>query len=49
MAALMALARKDAQAFLERDAAMESPRGAAIRLLLWLMEQDRAVRLITAG
>ena len=47
--ALMALARKDAQAFLERDPAMASPRGAAIRLLLWLMEQDRAVRLMTAG
>lgn len=47
--ALMALARKDAQAFLERDPGMESPRGQAIRLLLWLMEQDRAVRLITAG
>ncbi len=48
-AGLMALARKDAQAFLERDPGMESPRGAAVRLLLWLMEQDRAIRLITAG
>ena len=46
---LMALARKDAQAFLERDPAMESPRGRAVRLLLWLMEQDRAIRLISAG
>lgn len=48
-APLMALARKDAQAFLERDPAMESPRGRAVRLLLWLMEQDRAIRLINAG
>ncbi|MFG6080892.1 ATP-dependent DNA helicase RecG [Paracoccus litorisediminis] len=46
---LMALARKDAQAFLERDPTMESPRGRAVRLLLWLMEQDRAIRLVTAG
>jgi len=48
-AGLMALARKDAQAFLERDPAMESERGRAVRLLLWLMEQDRAIRLIAAG
>ncbi|SMO55111.1 ATP-dependent DNA helicase RecG [Paracoccus laeviglucosivorans] len=48
-AGLMALARKDAQAFLERDPAMESERGHAVRLLLWLMEQDRAIRLISAG
>jgi ATP-dependent DNA helicase RecG len=46
---LMALARQDAQAFLERDPGMASPRGQAVRLLLWLMEQDRAIRLITAG
>jgi len=48
-AGLMALARKDAQSFLERDPAMESERGAAVRLLLWLMEQDRAIRMIAAG
>ncbi|WP_134679273.1 ATP-dependent DNA helicase RecG [Paracoccus ravus] len=47
--ALMALARKDAQAFLERDPDMASERGRAVRLLLWLMEQDRAIRMITAG
>ncbi|MDT1061224.1 ATP-dependent DNA helicase RecG [Paracoccus sp. CPCC 101403] len=46
---LMALARKDAQAFLERDPAMEGDRASAVRLLLWLMEQDRAIRLISAG
>lgn len=48
-AALMALARKDAQSFLERDPEMLSERGRAVRLLLWLMEQDRAIRMITAG
>ncbi|AGT09296.1 ATP-dependent DNA helicase RecG [Paracoccus aminophilus] len=48
-AGLMALARSDAQAYLERDPTMESPRGEAVRLLLWLMEQDKAIRLISAG
>lgn len=46
---LMAMARKDAQAFLERDPAMTSPRGLAVRFLLWLMEQDKAIRLISVG
>lgn len=48
-AGLMAMARQDARAFLERDPQMESPRGAAIRSLLWLMEQEKAVRLIDVG
>lgn len=46
---LMALARKDAQAFLERDPDMQSERGQSVRFLLWLMEQDRAIRMINAG
>ena len=46
---LMALARQDAQAFLERDPEMTSPRAGALRVLLWLMEQDKAIRLIDAG
>lgn len=46
---LMALARQDAQAFLERDPEMKSERGQAVRFLLWLMEQDKAIRLIAAG
>ena len=37
------------QAFLERNPGMESDRGRAVRLLLWLMEQDRAIRLVTTG
>ena len=48
-AGLMALARRDAQAFLDRDPAMTGERAPAVRLLLWLMEQDRAIRLIAAG
>ena len=47
--ALMARARRDAQALLERDPGLESPRGEAVRMLLWLMEQDRAIALIQAG
>lgn len=46
---LMALARQDAQSFLERDPDMTSPRAGPLRFLLWLMEQDKAIRLIGAG
>lgn len=46
---LMALARQDAQTFLQIDPDMSSPRGQAVRFLLWLMEQDKAIRLIGAG
>ncbi|MCQ0969914.1 ATP-dependent DNA helicase RecG [Paracoccus sp. TK19116] len=48
-AGLMAMARQDARALLERDPALDSERGRAVRMLLWLMEQDKAVRLIGAG
>ncbi len=48
-AGLMSLARRDAQAFLERDPDLESPRAGPVRFLLWLMEQDKAIRLIGAG
>lgn len=48
-ASLMALARQDAQSFLQLDPQMASPRGQAVRTLLWLMEQDKAIRLIGAG
>ena len=48
-AALMAVAQTDARRLLAEDPALESPRGRAARMLLWLMEQDRAIRLITVG
>ncbi|MFD1795966.1 ATP-dependent DNA helicase RecG [Paracoccus aurantiacus] len=48
-AALMQLAQSDARAFLERDPGMLSERGGAVRTLLWLMEQDQAIRLIKTG
>ncbi|SLN15835.1 ATP-dependent DNA helicase RecG [Roseisalinus antarcticus] len=48
-AALMALAQSDARKLLVDDPTLEGPRGAAARTLLWLMEQDRAIRLISVG
>ena len=48
-AGLMALAQSDARRLLADDPALESPRGQAVRMLLWLMEQDRAIRLIGVG
>lgn len=46
---LMAVARQDARALLERDPDLTSPRGKAIRFLMWLMQQDQAFRLISVG
>ena len=37
---LMAVAQSDARALLARDPTLESDRGTAARLLLWLMDQD---------
>ncbi|MDP5308097.1 ATP-dependent DNA helicase RecG [Paracoccus spongiarum] len=48
-AGLMAVARDDARALLERDPGLESPRGQALRMLMWLMSQDEAIRLIAVG
>jgi ATP-dependent DNA helicase RecG len=46
---LMALAQSDARALLEPDPGLVTPRGQAARTLLWLMEQDKAIRLISVG
>jgi ATP-dependent DNA helicase RecG len=46
---LMALAQSDARALLETDPGLKSPRGQAARTLLWLMEQDKAIRMISVG
>ncbi len=48
-AGLMAVAQSDARRLLAEDPALESPRGRAVRTLLWLTEQDRAIRLIGVG
>ncbi|SDC15838.1 ATP-dependent DNA helicase RecG [Ruegeria marina] len=48
-AALMALAQTDARALLAADPALDGARGKAARMLLWLMKQDQAIRLISVG
>ncbi|PSL17387.1 ATP-dependent DNA helicase RecG [Shimia abyssi] len=48
-AALMAVAQSDARKLLHDDPDLTSPRGRAARVLLWLMEQDQAIRLISVG
>ncbi|WP_376872797.1 ATP-dependent DNA helicase RecG [Albirhodobacter sp. R86504] len=48
-AGLMAIAQSDARTLLAQDPTLISPRGKAARVLLWLMEQDRAIRLISVG
>ncbi len=48
-AGLMATAQADARRLIEADATLTSDRGRAARLLLWLMQQDRGVRLISVG
>lgn len=48
-AALMQVAQSDARRLLQEDPGLRSPRGQAARLLLWLMEQDKAIRLIGVG
>ena len=46
---LMAVAQSDARKLLAEDPDLTSPRGQAARVLLWLMEQDKAIRLISVG
>ncbi|QYX58412.1 ATP-dependent DNA helicase RecG [Roseovarius sp. SCSIO 43702] len=48
-AALMAVAQTDARKLLSDDAGLTTGRGEAARVLLWLMEQDQAIRLIKVG
>ncbi|SIT78249.1 ATP-dependent DNA helicase RecG [Yoonia rosea] len=45
----MAVAQTDARKLLNDDPKLETPRGKAARTLLWLMEQDKAIRLISVG
>ncbi len=46
---LMATAQSDARHLLSQDPTLESSRGQAARLLLWLMRQDESIRLISVG
>ncbi len=46
---LMKIAQKDARNLLDMDPTLTSPRGQAARVLLWLMEQEKAIRLLSVG
>jgi ATP-dependent DNA helicase RecG len=46
---LIAAARDDARLILSRDPDLKSPRGEALRVLLYLFEQDEAVRTLRSG
>ena len=48
-AGLMAVAQSDARRLLHDDPDLQTPRGQAAHALLWLLEQDRAIRLISIG
>jgi ATP-dependent DNA helicase RecG len=46
---LLAAARDDARLVLERDPELSSPRGSALRTLLYLFERDAAVKTLRSG
>ncbi|MCC5966747.1 MAG: ATP-dependent DNA helicase RecG [Natronohydrobacter sp.] len=48
-AGLMAIAQSDARKLLADDPELTSTRGQAARVLLWLMEQDKAIRFLSVG
>ena len=48
-AGLMQTAQSDARKLMADDPELASPRGQAARILLWLMEQDKAIRLMRIG
>jgi ATP-dependent DNA helicase RecG len=48
-AELLAAARDDAGLIIARDQQLTSPRGEALRVLLYLFERDEAVRLLASG
>jgi len=48
-AELLAVARDDARLIIEKDPELQSPRGEALRTLLYLFERDAAVRYLRSG
>ena len=46
---LMAMARDDAEVLLSKDPHLETPRGQAIRTLLYLFERDKAIQYLRSG
>ena len=49
MTDLMAQAQSDARTLLAKDPDLTTERGKAARVLLWLMEQEKTIRLISVG
>ncbi len=47
--ALQAMARDDARKLISDDPTLEGERGRTARVLLWLMQQDRAIQMISVG
>jgi ATP-dependent DNA helicase RecG len=45
----MALAQNDARKLLLDDPSLQTARGQAVRVLLWLMEKERSIRLMSVG
>ena len=45
---LLEIARSDARNVLETDPALETPRGQSLRMLLYLMRRDEAIRFLRA-
>jgi ATP-dependent DNA helicase RecG len=45
----LAAAREDAALVLNRDPRLTSPRGEALRQLLYLFARDEAIKLLSAG
>jgi ATP-dependent DNA helicase RecG len=46
---LLQLAHDDAKLLLAQDEGLQTERGQAVRTLLYLMEQDRGIRLLSVG
>ena len=46
---LMRMAQDDSRFLLDQDPSLESTRGRAARVLLWLMQRDRAIRMLSVG
>jgi ATP-dependent DNA helicase RecG len=46
---LLSVARDDAKLILAKDPELKSPRGEALRVLLYLFERDEAVRYLRTG
>ena len=47
--ALLALAQDDARVLIAADPDLTTQRGKAVRVLLWLLEQDKAIEMISVG